>query len=167
MIKKLLFFCVLIFLVSGYDKHEYYIGLTEITYNEDEERLEIISRLFIDDLEKVLKERYNSEIILNTKEQSGNIDFYISKYFDRKLKLSILNNELDLKYIGYKFEKDRINIFLKIDQIKIFNELKVSNLLLTDVFEDQSNIVHCFKLNQKKSVLLTRYKSEALLNFKD
>jgi hypothetical protein len=50
--------------------HKYYVGLTEIKFNPDKERLEIISRLFYNDFEKVLKARYGKDIVLKPSEQS-------------------------------------------------------------------------------------------------
>ncbi|MGX1025124.1 DUF6702 family protein [Flavobacterium sp. CS20] len=145
--------------------HKYYVGLTEIKFNPDKERLEIISRLFYNDFEKVLKARYGKDIVLKPSEQSKNVETFIKMYFDKKLSITTDNQVQTISYLGYKFDEDRINIYLKITNIQNFKNIKVQNLLLTDVFEDQKNIVHCFKLQQKKSVLLTRFDSEAVLKF--
>jgi hypothetical protein len=165
MINRTLLLTLFILLSSFSTKHEYYVGLTEITYNSEKERLEVISRLFHDDLERVLQTRYNNNIELKPSVQSENVENFIKLYFEKKLKLFSDQQACEMEYVGYKFEDDRINIFLKIEGVKNFNSLKIINLLLTDVIEEQKNIVHCFKLNQKKSVLLTRFDSEALLNF--
>ncbi len=145
--------------------HEYYVGLTEIKLNPKKERLEIISRLFHDDFENVLKARYGKSIDLRPSKQSKDVETYIQLYFDKKLNIKTDNETQKLSFLGYKFEDDRINIYFKITGIQIFNNINIQNLLLTDVIEEQKNIVHCFKPNQKKSVLLTRFDSEALLNF--
>lgn len=145
--------------------HEYFVGLTEIKFNQEKERLELISRLFHNDFEKVLKTRYGNDIILKPSAQSKNIEAYIQMYFDKKLSVKTDNHIQKLSYLGYKFDEDRINIFFKIINIKDFKTINIQNLLLTDVFEKQKNIVHCFKLKQKKSVLLTRFDSEAVLKF--
>ena len=145
--------------------HEYYVGLTEVKFNPDKERLEIISRLFYDDFENVLKARYGKDLVLRPAKQSKDIEAYIKLYFDKKLRFETGDQTHKLSYLGYEFEDDRIHIYFKINQIKNFNTLNIQNLLLTDVIEDQKNIVHCFKLNQKESVLLTRDKPEAVLKF--
>lgn len=145
--------------------HEYYVSLTEITYSPDKQRLEVISRVFHDDFEKVLKARYDDKLVFRPSEQSKDIEAFINLYFDEKFKISIDNSPSKIEYLGYKFDQDRVNIFLKIENVEDFKVINLENLLLTDVFEDQKNIVHCFKLNQKKSVLLTRFDSEAMLKF--
>ena len=54
MTKKILFIGVLLILSANKAAHEYYVGLTEITYNPEKDRIEIISRLFHDDFENLL-----------------------------------------------------------------------------------------------------------------
>lgn len=165
MIRFFLFTLIILSQALIYSAHEYYVSLTEITYNPENERVEIISRLYHDDFETVLKARYNENIELKPSNQSENVESLIRLYFDKKFKISIKEKEVKIEYLGYKFDQDRINIFLKVEGVKDFDSIKIENLLLTDVIEDQKNIVHCFKLNQKKSVLLTRFDSEALLKF--
>ncbi len=145
--------------------HEYYVGLTEIKFNPEKERLEIITRLFYDDFENVLKARYGNELVLKPSEQSKNVEDFIQMYFDKKISITTDGQTQKLTYLGFKFDEDRINIYLKITDIQNFTSLAIQNLLLTDVIEKQKNIVHCFKLKQKESVLLTRFDSEALLKF--
>ncbi len=167
MIRNISLLILVLFLTSGKIAHEYYVSLTEITFSPEKERLEIISRIFHDDLERVLKTRYNESIQLKPSLQSENVEDFIKLYFEKKLKLFSDDNALKIEYLGYKFDDDRINIFLKVEKIDKLNNLRIKNLLLTDVIEQQKNIVHCFKLNQKESVLLTRFDSEALLKFND
>lgn len=165
MIKYLALYFILISQFSVGLLHDYYVGLTEITYKPEKQQLEIISRLFHDDFEKVLKTRYIESIELKPSMQSKNVDDFIKLYFEKKLILNYDNKALKFEYLGYKFDDDRINIFLRVDNVENFKTLKIQNLLLTDVFEEQKNILHCFKPNQKKSVLLTRFDSEAVLKF--
>ena len=151
--------------VNEYRLHEYYVGLTELTYNTEKQRVEIIVRLFFDDLEDVLRERYSPDLSLDPSNLSKDIEAYIKMYFKRKLKISVNGKEKEMEYLGYKFEQDRINIYLKIENIPELSELKVHNLLLTDLFEDQKNIIHGFKNKQKQSVVSTKYDYEHVLKF--
>ncbi len=162
-----LFLFTLLLLSSSFlnTAHEYYVSLTEITFNPDNQRVEIISRVFHDDFEKVLKARYDNQLVFRPSEQSDEIEAFIKLYLNEKFKISINNSPSKIEYLGYKFDQDRVNIFLKIENVQDFDVINIENLLLTDLFEDQKNIVHCFKLNQKKSVLLTRFDPEAMLKF--
>jgi hypothetical protein len=149
----------------GFFAHEYYVSLTEVTYDPEKQNVEIISRLFHDDFENVLRARYDEKIIFRPSEQTQDIDKYIKLYFKKKFILSIDGKNEDIEYLGFKFDQDRVNVFLKITSVNSFNSVSIENLLLTDLTEEQKNIVHCFKLKQKKSVLLTRYDAKANLEF--
>jgi len=151
--------------LNEYGLHEYYVGITELTYNAEKQRVEIIARLFFDDFENVLKERYSSDLKLEPSNTSKDIDAFIKMYFNKKLKVSIDGKDEPMEYLGYKFDQDRINIYLKIEGVPDVKELKVHNLLLTDLFEDQKNIVHGFKNKQKRSVVSTKYDYEHVLKF--
>jgi len=165
MIKTLTISLVVISQFLSTLNHEYYVGLTEIKFNPEKERLEVISRLFHDDFENVLKARYGKNIDLRPSKQSKDVETFIQLYFDKKLHIKTDDKTQKLSYLGYKFDDDRINIYFKIIDIQNFRTLNIQNLLLTDVIEKQKNIVHCFKLQQKESVLLTRFDSEAVLKF--
>ncbi len=153
-----------IFFIS-FSAHEYHVSITEITYVKDKNRVEIISRLFFDDFQDVLNERYSTNLSLDPTSPSSDLEIYIEKYFYKKLKIEIDGEPKDLQYLGYRFDEDRINIFLKIDEIPNLKEIKLSNLLLTDFFDDQQNIVHGFKEDQKASAMMNRYKYEHVLKF--
>lgn len=165
MIKSLSFLILIIFQTLIFSTHEYYVSLTEIKHNPDKQRLEIIARIFSDDFEEVLKARYDQNLEFKPIKQSENIETYIRLYFDKKFNIKIDHAAQNIDYLGYKFKDDQVHFFLKIENITDFRILEIQNLLLTDVIEKQKNIVHCFKLQQKESVLLTRYDSEAVLKF--
>lgn len=166
MIKSFISTCfILSILLPTVIIHEYYVSITEITFDQEKNRVEIISRLFYDDLEDVFQERYFSGIKVNPSDTDENLDKYLKQYYKTKFKIGIDGESKSLTYLGYRFDEDRINVFLVIDSISSFNTVKVENLLLTDLFESQQNIVHAFKGKQKESVLLNKYTSESVLKF--
>ena len=54
--------------------HKYYISVTQVNYIKDKESVQITSRIFIDDFEKVLQERYDENIVLTGKEETKGVD---------------------------------------------------------------------------------------------
>ena len=59
--------------------HKYYVSVTQIDYVEDRESVQIITRIFIDDFENVLRQRYDSSLVLNDNRDEEEIDNYIEK----------------------------------------------------------------------------------------
>ena len=49
----------------GASLHKYYLSVTDVVYDEQEKSIQMISRLFYDDLEAVLQERYDETIVVD------------------------------------------------------------------------------------------------------
>ena len=65
--KKISLILASFFLLSAFKSgaHEFYLSVTEIEYNNEEQSLQIITRVFIDDFQNVLNERYDADIQLS------------------------------------------------------------------------------------------------------
>ena len=51
--------------------HKYYISVTQINYLQEKQSVQITSRIFIDDFEKLLRERYDENITLADENESS------------------------------------------------------------------------------------------------
>ncbi|WP_445734170.1 DUF6702 family protein [Mariniflexile sp.] len=145
--------------------HKYYISVTQIDYVQDKQSLQITSRIFIDDLEKLLRERYDETIILAGKNESSTADLYIEKYLTEKIQIKVNGKEVKLLYIGKEYDTDLVKCYLEVENIKKIESLEISNKVLFDVFDGQQNIVKTNIYSKQKSVILIPQKDSALLKF--
>lgn len=155
------FFTVLILwlsLTSAFNTngHEFYLSVTDINYIQEKETLQIISRVFTDDFEDVINKRYNKEFKLIPNLEVEEIDIYIEKYLRDKFVLETNNGPLTYNYLGRKYENDMVYLFLEVENLEIFEVLTVENLILTDLFEEQKNMIHFKSDNFKKSFILEK-----------
>ena len=160
----LLFTIVLLSSFTAKD-HETYLSVTEIEYNQEQKSLQIISRVFIDDLEDVLSKRYQKEVSLSYKKDLDLNKDLIEKYINKKLSISINNESQGLKLLGSKFDADQIVLFIECKNVKNFKKIRVENLILTDLFDSQKNIVHVKKGENIESMLLVKGNSSKTLNY--
>ncbi len=160
----LLFSLVLLCSFSKKD-HETYLSVTEIEYNESQKSLQIISRVFIDDLEEVLSRRYQKDISLSYKKDLKAHKDLIGKYILKKLNLTINGEDLQLKFLGSKFDADQVVLFIEGTNVETLRKVKVKNLILTDLFDSQKNIVHVNNGKQIESMLLVKDNSSKTVNF--
>ena len=65
--------------------HKYYVSVTKIDYIKETQAIQITSRIFIDDFEKLLRGRYDEAVVLNSGKSEDQIDIYIEKYLKLKL----------------------------------------------------------------------------------
>ncbi|MBD0832401.1 DUF6702 family protein [Aestuariibaculum sediminum] len=145
--------------------HKYYVSVTQIEYVEEKESVQIISRIFIDDFEKLLRERYDKNITLAGEDEPNSVDAYVEKYLKEKLVIKINDEPATLNFIGKSYDVDLVKCYLEIEHVKSIQNIDIKNELLFDVFNDQQNIVKT-KINSKqKSVILFPQKSSVLLKF--
>ena len=158
---------ILLVLSSFSPIHKFYVSVTQINYAEEQKSLQIISRLFIDDMEKVLKERYDAEIRLGSEEDTEKVDKLLQKYLRQKLKIEVNDEEKPLVFIGKEYENDLLLCYLEISDISSLQTITVTNSILMDVFEEQQNIVHVKKGKERKSLILQKELEQSLLKFSE
>ncbi len=154
-------------LLMSFAIHKYYLSVTDITYNEEEASLQIITRLFYDDLEDALKERYDETIIVDATIDQKKLDSYINKYLTRKMKIIVNEEEKMLTYLGKEYEDDYVVCYIEITEIPSIHSIQIENKILIDAFSEQKNMVHTSILGKKKSFLLVDGNAKAVLNFSE
>ena len=146
--------------------HKYYVSVTTINYSQKDDALQITSRIFIDDLERVLEERYGLTTELNTPEEDKSSDSYIEKYFKTKLLIKIDGEERPFTFLGKKYDADMVVCYMEIPKVELAQakSVEIRNELLIDVFEEQQNVVNFKWDGKKKSFLLVKENSKGTLN---
>lgn len=164
--KKIKIFLILIIpllVFTGF--HKYYISITQVNYIKEKQSVQITSRIFIDDFEKVLRERYDDAIELVAKNESKDVDHYIELYLKSKISVKINGKDMNLNFIGKEYDIDVIQCYIDIENVKNINSLEISNQILFDLFDNQQNMIKA-KINSKqKSFLLNQNNKIAVLNF--
>lgn len=146
--------------------HKFYLSVTNIEYSNKDNSLQITSRIFIDDLENVLEERYDVQTFLSTEDESEEANYYIEKYIRSKLVLRTDGKDRTFVFLGKKFDNDLIICYLEIEDIDLsaLKTIEIENDILTDMFEEQQNIVHLRINGKKKSFLLLKENNKGMLN---
>jgi hypothetical protein len=118
-------------------------------------RIEISSRIFIDDLEKALHKKYNKKPNLTAANELLEAENMIKSYYNEKIKIVINKKPQKMEYLAKEIEGDVLIIYSKIAISKKINTFEIYNSLLTETFEEQQNIVHTNINSNKKSFLMT------------
>ncbi len=147
--------------------HKFYLSVSQVDYNPKDKAVQITSRLFYDDLQKALQERYNKDIRVDETYPKDKLDEYIDTYIHKKLKISINGKETTLNYLGHGDEDDYVVCYIEIADIDSLSTIQIENTLLMDTFEKQKNIVHIRVGKLEKSFMLTRDNDKAVLNISE
>ena len=149
----LLVFCLVFF--SSFVAHKFYVSVTQIDYLPNKKRIEITSRIFIDDLEKALNKKHQKKPNITSSNELPEAEEWIKNYIKEKIKISINKKPQVIEYLAKEVEGDVLIIYTKIANSKKINTFEIYNALLTETFQDQQNIVHTNINSNKKSFLLT------------
>lgn len=158
---------VLLILFGFVSAHRYYVSVTEIAYSEQETALQITSRIFIDDLQSLVQERYDKSAVLSATNESAKIDEYLNTYFQEKIKIQVDGKTRQIDFLGKEYENDMILCYLEIRSIKNPRIFEIQNRVLMDLFEAQQNIIHIKKGGERKSLLLENQKPRDMLKFSE
>ncbi|MCK0180388.1 peptidase E [Flavobacteriaceae bacterium S0862] len=164
-INKLLVFLIIMPLMSFAIAHKYYVSVTEVEYVKEQESVQIVTRIFIDDFEKMLRERYDESITLDIGKDETQIDTYIQKYLSSKLQITIDNTLQRFEFLGKEYEDDILFCYLEITGVTEVNTFEIVNQVLFDVFDEQQNLVKTKINSKRKSFMLIPQNDKGVLNF--
>lgn len=146
--------------------HPIHVSVTEIEYNQKNKSLEIISRIFIDDLELSVRKQLNDEMLdLLNPTVPTTTDQLVSEYLKHHLIIRIDGKPAKINFIAHEIEDTAMICYLEIEGVKKLKQIEVTNSVIQEVHGDQSNLVHVTYLGPIKSMRLTREKPAGALTF--
>ncbi|MFD2564543.1 DUF6702 family protein [Aquimarina rubra] len=166
--KSLLILPILLVVLSSFSTlHKFYVSVTQIEYNEEQKSLQIISRIFIDDIEEVLRQRYDETIELISEKEEAKVDQYLSKYLSQKLSITVNGQQVAFNFIGKEYDNDLVLCYLEVENVPSLETITVTNQALMDFFEEQQNIIHVKKGKKRKSLILQKERDKGMLKFSE
>lgn len=146
--------------------HPLHISVTEIEYNDKVKALQIVSRIFVDDLETAIraeKESPNLDI-LNPKE-GQDTEALLVEYLEKHLIISLDGRKQKMNFLGYEEESFAFVCYIEIEKVTGFKLLEVENTIITDAYKDQSNLVHVTYNGPVKSARLMKDKPKEKFSY--
>ena len=157
---------LLLLLSSAFTYHKFYVGVFQIDYFKEKKAVQITTRLFIDDLEKVLYKKHKKHFYLTTKDEVTDANSFISKYLEDNLKIKINNKIQSFQFLTKEQEDNIVICYLKINFKDNIKNLEITNTILSDVFKEQQNLVHLNINGNKKTILFTNTETNQKLKYK-
>lgn len=153
-------------LLSFTVSHKFYVSVTNVGYSEQEDALQITSRVFIDDMDALMKERYDIDTQLDTERESPLAEEYLEKYLRSKFVVEVNGEPISYTYIGKKYDIDVIVFYIEIPELNYpeVRSIQIQNEMLTDLYDEQQNIVHFKIKGKKKSFVLMKENTKGVLN---
>ncbi|TXD73169.1 DUF6702 family protein [Aequorivita antarctica] len=160
------FLLLLVFpMVSGIPVHKFYVSITKIEYVKEKSSLQIITKIFTDDIEDALQQRYNSSISLDTKKETEAADEDLKNYILQKITIKVNGKQVALDYIGKEYETDMVVAYIEVKNVKELKTIEIENKVLMEMFPEQQNIIHLKTPKNRLSLILDKDEPKGKLNF--
>ena len=148
--------------------HAFHLSTSEINYDEASNAIQIASKVFIDDLELELSREGHDKLFIGTKKESRSVDSLLEIYFQKKLHLNVDGHGQESYYLGKELSDDLIAIwvYIEIPLKQKMKSLTINNTILTNLYDDQKNIVIVKKNNKMiKHSFLDKDVQKITINF--
>ena len=136
--------------------HPFYISVTEMHYNSDDKSFEVSMKLFIDDIEDALEAQGTGALKMNTAQEHPEIDRYLRTYLHKNFFVTVDGVEKNFQFVGKEYEGEVVWCYLLFREVSDPSQVNIRHVALTDLFEEQQNIIHMILKGQKKSLRLHR-----------
>lgn len=134
--------------------HPFYVCVTEINHNAGDKTLEISCKIFADDFEKVLTQKYKSVVSLAHPKDKATLDKWINQYITGHLTIKTDGKTSQPAYLGFEKEEDAVFCYLQVDNVTAVKKIEVINTMLHDLNNNQINIMHVTVSGSRKSTKL-------------
>lgn len=130
-----------ILLFTTFSFHPVHVSVTNIEYIEYEKRFEVSFKLFYDDFETIISNKYNVQLNLGTEKRLENEDIYFLMYIKEKFQLFADGKVLEPSFKSRRMNDDSIWLYFYFERITPAKKIEVRNRLMMDLFMDQKNLV--------------------------
>lgn len=143
--------------------HPYYVSVSEVRIDTVAKSVNVSCKLFTDDLQEALY-RIN-KIPIDLSKQNDNQKKMLENYFKERFKLTIGNKAIPLVFIGYEIEEEATWCYFEFNKIDSFGKVVIINTLLYDYLTEQTNLIHCYYNQQRKSYKLNNPDKLAVFDY--
>ena len=147
--------------------HPVHISVTEINYNEKSKSLQIVSRIFIDEMELGVRGQLKQPDLDLLEPKSATTQTLIQNYLGQHFKMKIDGKPAKQNFLGFEREDVSLVCYIEIENVKKLKTLEVMNDVVTEIHDDQSNLVHVTYKGPVKSVRLNRDKTSEIFKFEN
>ena len=149
--------------LSSFAMHKFYVSIYQVNFNQKKQMLEITSRIFIDDLNDILKAKYNQKTHIGEPTEMPQDIVLMKKYILDNFSVKINGQQKNVNYLSKELEGNVVICYFHVKEISKIKTLEVQNTTLFDLNSDQQNIIQSTIYGKKQSLLLTSNNVKGLL----
>jgi|SRR6218665_2142793 len=165
--KSTIFFLTGIFvlLLSAFAMHKFYVAIYQINYSTEKKQLQITTRIFTDDLNAALLKKYKVKTNLGETSETAEDAELLKKYLNQNFSIKVNGQPRPMFFHSKEIENNVLICYFSIKDVTKVKSLYIQNAVLTEVFDDQQNIIQANFAGKKQSLLLSGEQKSGTLNF--
>ena len=148
-------FLMLFVSLSSMGIHKFYMAIYQIDYVPQKKRIQITSRIFVDDLNAAIEKKYHVKTNLGTDQETAQDEVNMKKYFAEKFFLRVNGVVKPMTFLSKEVEANVLICYFRIPDVSKIANLEIENSALTEWNSEQQNIIQANITGEKQSVMLT------------
>ena len=157
------FLIILFFGLSAMALHKFYVAIYQINYVPQKKMVQITSRIFLDDLNDALENKFQRKTFIGTEKETKEDEVMLKKYLAEKFILKVNGQVKPMNFLSKELENNVLICYFNIKDITKITTLEVQNSIITEVYSEQQNIIQSNITGEKENLLLTDEKIKGML----
>lgn len=149
--------------LASFEMHKFYVSIYQINYASEKKMLQITSRIFIDDLNEGLYQKYKKKTHLGEQNESPEDLVLMKKYISDHFSIKVNGQIKTIQYLSKELEGNVIICYYNIKNISKIKTIEIQNTVLLDLNEEQQNIIQTTINGKKESLLLSNENVKGML----
>lgn len=145
--------------------HPLHVSVTEIAFDAQEKELEVVLRVFTDDLELAIRDAKKDENVNLLKPENTTVDKLVWEYLEPRFKVFVNGRAQTPKYLGHEKDGDVFIFYIQVQPVENLQTVSITNSILTELYDDQANLVNITLNDKTKSLRLMRNNPSGTLSF--
>ena len=120
--------------------HPLHVTLTNIEFLQEENKYEVTIKIFSDDFEAVIENFSGVKTNMGKDNELEDVELYILNYINERFSIIFDDDKVDFEYVSKRNNFEATWVTLKFEN-KNGEILRIRNELLTELYDDQKNLV--------------------------
>jgi len=149
------------FLFSSVLFHPVHVSVSTIDIVPETGEISVTIKLFADDFSSIINQKYNTKLKLPEQVDPGQDIYFINRYIDSSFVLMINGKEIaGLQYLRNQMDEGSVWLFYRQESGKRIESVSLTNSLMCDMYQDQTNLVIITVKEQQNGYRLDNYNRE-------
>lgn len=135
--------------------HKYYMAIYQVDFVPQKKRIQVISRIFVDDLNSALEKKFRVKSNIGFSQETPQEEANLKKYLAENFIIKVNGVAKPMTFLSKELEANVMICYFRIPEISKINSLEIENSLLMEWNSDQQNIIQANINGEKQTVMLT------------